>query len=173
MTEESRAESVRPWVRYRIQGSLIAQSPLHPGSGATINKPLSGARDERPGQDIEPEIQQVLCDSAGRPIIPGSTIKGLFHQQARNLPGADMTLLEQLYGRQAEDKIHGRGGRLLFQDAVLRPEQTIPPLFDPSPGKKIPMDWDPGRFTYVAPGTAIDRRTRTVEEAKLYCTGSA
>ncbi|MFQ5741492.1 MAG: RAMP superfamily CRISPR-associated protein [Acidobacteriota bacterium] len=168
------------WRRYKISAELVAQTPLHIGSGREMSLKI----DEDSGQETRLEdeeekikvvkVQGVAKDAAGRPYLPGSTLKGCLRELAEKWR-LSKEIRDQLLGcpppeREGatpgqEDKDPGWGGRLVFAAAFLKEASPTPPLFQ---SENPPLWWDGERFTYVMAGVALDRVTRTARRHKLF-----
>lgn len=133
--------------RYRLSGSLVTLSPLHMGTGLTVNHPwIIDETNRRPA-----EINAVATDYQGRDYIPGSAIKGVLRQWSRG--HLAHSAVSQLFGEQE------RGGKVEFADAFLN-SAVLPELG----GDRY---WRPERATCVLPTVAIDPVTRTAAAKRL------
>jgi CRISPR/Cas system CSM-associated protein Csm3 (group 7 of RAMP superfamily) len=139
-----------PWRhkgRWWLKGRLETRGLLHVGSGETVTRPeLVDERTRKPAQ-----VSAVAVGAAGRPYVPGSTLKGVLAGWAADHAGSE--LVEAVFG--SED----RGGGLVFADAPLAgdPEPEAPPPY-----------WHRGRRTGVVPRVAIDRRFGTASHRRLF-----
>lgn len=64
---------------------------------------------------------------AGMPVIPGSSIKGAVRTRAALIAqwkGLPEEVLDSIFGRMSAQGDNGIAGRILFEDAVLSPDQT-------------------------------------------------
>ena len=136
--------------RWMIVGGLTTTAPLHIGNGDTTKRPrLVNSQTKK-----SVEINAVCTDKSGRPYIPGSTLKGNLRAWGKRT-GLDLTNFEQLFGSEDPERKESVGGKL----AVSPPDfsqETQPPY------------WRSDRFTGVMAGVAIDRRTRTASEERLF-----
>lgn len=149
--------------RFRIDGMLTTQSPLHIGSGEERVHNIKGE---------EVKVKEVIRDSDDLPHIPGSTIKGLLRQRAEEIFGLDNTLIRDLFGSESHEQNENdkMGGRLLFQDCPIDLDaSTRPSLFSEQAESGNPyMFWDDQLYTYIQSGIALNRVNRTVEPNKLF-----
>lgn len=145
--------------RYRVDGVLTTRKPLRIGSG--LDSP------DRIGRDIR--VMTVATDFGDRVFIPASTLKGCLHQAA-NQCGRNQDVVRELFGTGEPNR--EVGGRLFFQDALIRSDgesPTLPPLFRSIPEVgPIPLHWESARGTYVMASTVLNRTTRTAQANKLY-----
>lgn len=160
--------------RYKISGILTTKSPLHIGSGQEIEKTVN---DEN-NKEKNVKIQSVVTDKKGKPFIPASALKGSLGDLARIIKEQEPDLsdiIKALFGAKGPDNEEdkGQGGAVLFQDARIDEQaSSLPPLFNNreahEQNAKIPLYWNPQRYTYIITGNALDRVTRTVSKHKLY-----
>ena len=172
--------------RYRIEGTLTTQSPLHIGDGNREKKPARFSDTEE-----TPEYSTVIKDIRGRAYIPGSSLKGTMRSwtsqlftmlglseintQTRgdalnklstlkdNLKDnfkalkKELKIAEFLFGSTANE------GKLEFWDA---PMQTPPAI-----GKNEVLShagYDAQSGTILFKSVAIDPATGTAADKKLY-----
>jgi len=154
--------------RWLIKGTLTTRSPLHIGTG----EPLANRIPADKGQDSPSLVSAVAVDHGDKPYIPGRTLKNNLRSWLEKTEVQD-NVVEQLFGssdilsldvRQNTGQQHW-GGKLDFLDAFLR--SAGPAGAEAEPNTALPH-WDPERQTAVVARTAIDRRTRTVREKKLF-----
>lgn len=141
--------------RWRIAGRLTLESDLRLGDGDHRGAP---SRDD--GQDAQ--VATIQRDVDGKPIIPGSSLKGVLRHFAKTLVRDDgeWAVLDRLFGEAPSATDGGRGGALEFLDcrmAGTSPDHVA--LF---------RDWAPERHGYARDGIAIDGATGTVEGRKLF-----
>lgn len=142
--------------RWMIVGQLVTTAPLHIGNGDTTEHPqLVNSRTKK-----SVEINSVCTDKEGRPYIPGSTLKGNLRAWAKHA-GLNLANCDQLFGSEDPENKDSVGGKVEFYDAVAVSapdfsQETQPPY------------WRSDRFTGVMAGVAIDRRTRTASEERLF-----
>ncbi len=162
--------------RCLIEGTLTTHTELHVGDGESRPVRDRSAPASWNTPETDPTARTVVTDHRGRAYIPGSTLKGVFRETILNDPGGDKTIWEALLGKSDASL----GGKLLFFDAFLT---AAPPAPKPSPvggvtdpahaahthdnNRRYPC-WDPTRRTCVSTGTAIDRKTRTASNQKLF-----
>ncbi len=153
--------------RWLIQGQLKTLAPLHLGHGGWFACMVR--QDER-----EPEVQvRAVCkDVQGKPFIPGSAIKGALRQRLERDPAAlrGDPIAELLGTRVVENPKDTNdqptlitcGGQAEFWDAQFLNGPA------PFPAGAEPPCWCADALTGIAAGVAIERRTRTAEENKLF-----
>ncbi len=136
--------------RWWIEGQLTVCSPLRVGDGGTATSRVPAPKD---GDPIE--VNTVFADADGKAYLPGSTLKGILRS---SLSALDPLACQRLFGYQNENEDEGSGGAVEFWDARLVPGGgcAFAPFFDAHRG------------TAVSAHTAIDRRTRTAAENKLF-----
>jgi hypothetical protein len=61
--------------RWRIDGLLTTEAPLHVGSGGTVEHPDLW-RETPTGEKEQVQVSAVLTDHGGRAYIPGTTAQG-------------------------------------------------------------------------------------------------
>ena len=173
--------------RYVIEGVLTTKSPFHLGNGTTL-PPNRVTKKNAEGKEESVDVTEVDVDFNGKPRIPGSSLRGalrsyllgVFESISRELAFEDkyeklikdipkqedqiihartkFSHLERLFGTPfAESKIEVR-------DASCSTSPAAPMLGD---GRHAPY-WDGTRLTYVETGVAIDPKTRTALDEKLY-----
>ena len=99
----------------KIRVRIETCSPVTIGSGKSTVDPLA------------PDIP-LLRDSQGRPIIPGSTLKGFFRSYIeKSLLAADIknaaNIIDDLFGRTIGGE--GWGSKILFSDAIVKNNYKI------------------------------------------------
>lgn len=169
--------------RYRFEGELIAQTPIHIGTGEVRQEERRDAKKD----SVEPETQEIALiahDIQGRPYLPGSTLRGVVRHyllqvfrgfanglaadpdfEKEELRGLDQnqqisymnekaSLLEQLFGTSfCESKVE-------FWDApAINTVQAV---------NYNEKGWDQKRQCYVVRSVAINPETGTAEAHKLY-----
>lgn len=137
----------------KIAGTLTALSPLHLGSGDTQRyDQIRKQTDKGAGEMVK--VAAILRDGAGRPYLPGTSIKGALRARAAG-PAC-------VFG-QVDDKQDGEGvmGRLWIYGAE---HQTDGPLAD------LPHAEETGGpvHAFAAARTRIDRATGTADDHKLF-----
>lgn len=135
--------------RARIRGTLRCDSPLHIGDGGML--PLDGRDTVEPGS---PGVYNSLCvDHGGRPLIPGSTLRGYLRQIGTL---HDARLAEAVFGGQRGGEI-AKGSLFVFDAGMREPDNT----------EHLPYV-DTERTTAIQSGTALDPRTRTAKAHALF-----
>lgn len=137
----------------KIAGTLTALSPLHLGSGDTRQyDKIRAQTDKGAGEMIE--VAAIMRDGAGRPYLPGTSIKGALRART---PGPAC-----VFG-QVDDKQDGEGvmGRLWIYGAEHKADG---PLAD------LPYADETGgpANAFAAARTRIDRATGTADDHKLF-----
>ena len=162
--------------RWLIQGTLTVRTPLRIGDGGVITASERGNCEYlakwKQGRKVDEEIEisSMAMDAAGRAYIPGTTLKGNLLAWARACRMPDK-LLDCFFGRgprTVADQFavptrdaNTVAGKVQFWDAQAVVDQSCAFKFAP-PG------WHEQRLTGVAASVAIDRRTRTASEKKLF-----
>jgi CRISPR/Cas system CSM-associated protein Csm3 (group 7 of RAMP superfamily) len=145
--------------RWLITGVLETTSPLHIGDGGITHRgelkaPLKNADGTTTKRSVD--ISRVATDTAKRPYLPGRCLKDNLRAWARSaVAGRHSDLMNKVFG---EENDKGWAGRAEFRDA------RFAGVID---GKNIPY-WCQKRQTGVRSRTAIARRTKTVQEDKLF-----
>jgi CRISPR/Cas system CSM-associated protein Csm3 (group 7 of RAMP superfamily) len=147
--------------RWLITGVLETTSPLHIGDGGFTHRNELKVREKNPGgitTDHSVDIPRVATDTAEKPYLPGRCLKDNLRAWVRSaVADSHSELINRVFG--AEDE-KGCAGRAEFWDARLTNEiQTG--------GTPYPY-WCAKRQTGVRSRTAIARRTKTVQEDKLF-----
>ncbi len=162
--------------RWLIQGILTTRTPLRIGDGGIITARERGnceylVKRKRGLKVDEPvEISTVAVDAAGRAYIPGTTLKGNLLAWARACQLPDV-LVETFFGRgpltEAEQfarptrDAEAIAGKIQFWNLQAVEAQSHDFTFAP-PG------WHERRLTAVTASVAINRRTRTTSDKKLF-----
>ncbi|MGE0132617.1 MAG: RAMP superfamily CRISPR-associated protein [Blastocatellales bacterium] len=145
--------------RWLIEGQLTTLTPLRIGSGdITTHDDLKISNS---GEKIE--IAAVATDVRGGAYIPATTIKGRLRAWAQTNGIAEF---EDLFGSSNTADENAVGGKVEFHDAFALSVESLqpqPPRWPPNA-----PHWRGNRLTGVAAGVAIDRRTRTASDEKLF-----
>ncbi|MBN1145607.1 MAG: hypothetical protein JXA78_00015 [Anaerolineales bacterium] len=172
--------------RYRITGTLKTVSPLHVGTGEETEAVYSESEvkkiQERLGK--VPSVATVMKDANGKPLIPGSTLKGVMRHwlhsvlvpvghdwaASRNYEDEALTELSQ---EQQIDKVKSEfswleilfgtpfhEGKIEVWDAACKTASL------PAPDKLL--SWNCDTLTYIDTSVAIDPATGTAIERLLY-----
>jgi CRISPR/Cas system CSM-associated protein Csm3 (group 7 of RAMP superfamily) len=137
--------------RWRLTGTIRALSPLHLGDGGEAK--LSS----RPKVASKGNYATVFTAHDGKPILPGSSIKGALRAWAEaHLPGNP--LIPSLFGTLAE------GSGLTFHDA------SLVRAVQPAQEEVGCSHWDAGRGTAILAHVVIDPRTASAAEKLLFHT---
>lgn len=143
--------------RLLVEGTLRLLSPLHVGTGFSL------ARDEGEGADTA----EIACDASGRPVIPGTTLKGILRRTVAWGETADGgngdALALDLFGR-IRDQAGGAPGLLVPYCASLIDPGPTGGRIDTGAGGRARNR--PG--TYVAARTAVDRASGTAADHSLF-----
>ena len=142
--------------RYEITGTLDLLTPLHIGTGETRDDVHIRGRE---GDNTHPEIACIARDCDGRPYLPSTTLKGVLLRQAE-LIGLAKTQVDDLFGT-VKDEASGRIGSVLFRGGRW---QAAPDVSEAPYAKEDVL----GEGTYIAARTAIDPRTGTADEHRLF-----
>lgn len=143
--------------RWLVEGTLTTLGPLHIGTGDWI-EPKGGwdvpkdnwLRIDKPSEKAKfAKVSGLMRDHAGRPYIPGSTLKGCVRSWLESKFSEKDAVVRRSFGYQdAGTKGDGRGGRWEFLDARMPDGKTV--------------------ATQITAQTAIDRVTRTADDRKLF-----
>lgn len=129
--------------RTMIECVLVTDGPVHIGSGLSESKPRVK------GEKSISDIAAVSKDSQQRPYLPGSAIKGNIRSWLTKHNSSD--LIDEVFGKQDRNESEKSvGGKVDFLNAYV--------VGDP------PVE----RLTKSDVGVAIERRTRTADENKLF-----
>ncbi len=149
--------------RWHMTMVLKTASPLHIGSGELCEHPdiyIKADDDKKPNEYVD--INACIRGKDNLPIIPGSSIKGKFHDwlQSRDI---STELLENLFGnghdRNTNDQ--GQGGKVEFHDAFISTPLTT--------DSNWPY-WNADKQTFIETSTAIDPHTKTALQQSLHYT---
>jgi CRISPR/Cas system CSM-associated protein Csm3 (group 7 of RAMP superfamily) len=142
--------------RWMVVSKLTTATPLHIGSGGVTHRPeLINTQN---GQPVD--VNAVFTDKDGRAAIPGPTLKGNIRAWAKRA-GLNPQNFDHLFGSEDPEKKDSVGGKIEFYDAVAEQSLTFGE-------ENQPPYWDTQRCTGVTAGVAIDRRTRTASEERLF-----
>jgi CRISPR type III-B/RAMP module RAMP protein Cmr6 len=175
--------------RYRITGTLTTVSPLHIGTGE--ERPMMFHNEEEKKKIMEkvgkvPSISTIITDYRGRPLIPGSTLRGVLRNWM-------LTILEGIGTKWAKERVDDEIKDLLKMDQAKQIQQVkenfslLELIFGTSfnSGKVEVWDaicrtgnlqtvddrvlgWDSSRLTYVDTSVAIDPARGTAKDKLLY-----
>ena len=135
--------------RWRIEGLLTTQSPLHIGDGGRIGREK---RSNPSAEDAKPYLSTVARDHRNHAYVPGSALKGTLRSWARERLG-DYAIANRVFGKLEAS------GKAEFCDAhAVEPAQSF------EPGR----EWNAARLTCAATRTAVNRVTRTASDEKLF-----
>ncbi len=139
--------------RWIIRGCLVTETPLFIGSGGITTRP--GLMDDD-GKPVE--IADCARGADGRPVLPGSGLRGVLRTWLERNTSADASLLDQVFGQDSQSSSSGRGGEAEILDAPLTLARTgDPPL----------PHWDRERQTWVEIINSIDREHGAAAENHL------
>lgn len=144
-----------PWInRWVLRGTLTTRSPLHVGSGRSLD--FIDACTER--------------DASGRPVVPGSGLRGTLRARLLEACGDDASLRKRvfaLFGPEAEEGDDDGlvSGKVRFEDARARP---VPQGEIPGIPPDATPHYDPARGTYVVTSVALDADTGAASIHQLY-----
>lgn len=168
--------------RYRFKGTLTTRSPLHIGTGKQIKHkpPQSDCTD----QNTDRMISTIIKDSNNKPLIPGSTLRGVMRHWllgilkplstdwADQRDFTDNTLVNLSQREQIEyartklswlELLFGtpfHEGKIEVWDAIC--------LTDTLNSTNKDLSWDNDRLTYITTSVAIDPATGTALDNLLY-----
>ncbi len=174
--------------RYRFSGVLKTRTPLHIGSGESSTAVYSANEQKRLKETIDkvPEVTTVLRDGQGKPLIPGSTLRGVMRHWLLNVLAGfggqwaadrnyedaaltDLTQTEQIAKVKQEfswlELLFGtpfHEGKIEVWDALCQTKDL------PAPDSLL--NWNPKSLTYIDTSVAIDPATGTAIENLLYKT---
>lgn len=142
--------------RWTFGTTLTTTSDLHIGSGEMLAQRLTRLDVQK--NVVVVEVSGVAVDSQNRVYIPGSALKGALRSWlVRQLPDS-RSMIEGLFGMGGVPET-ATGGKVEVHDAHALASQ---PLMANVPS------WDESRRTGVTASAAIDRRTRTAQDEKLF-----
>jgi CRISPR/Cas system CSM-associated protein Csm3 (group 7 of RAMP superfamily) len=136
-----------------IAGTLTTYTPLHIGSGETIER--ERLINEKTNELIK--ISAIATNKDRKPYLPASTVKGNLRAWADE--SGLRTHIEPLFGSEDSKDPSAIGGKAEFLDA-----HAVSHL----PFQQQPPYWDEERLTGVTASTAINRNTKTVIEDHLF-----
>ncbi|HKI19193.1 MAG TPA: RAMP superfamily CRISPR-associated protein, partial [Isosphaeraceae bacterium] len=158
--------------RWRIEVELQSSTPFHIGNGDILDEGRQADREslerrraptltDEQGRRRRVEVSTVVTDHRGRPYLPGTALKGAIRSWllAHLTDPADRCRIEKVFGSEDTRRTDSVGGIAEFLDAFSvgsPPDQTHVPYADRE------------RWTGIVASVAIDRRTRTAYEKKLY-----
>lgn len=173
--------------RYRITGTLTTISPLHIGTGD--ERPMEFRNEEEKKKTLEkagkiPSISTIITDYRGKPLIPGSTLRGVLRNWL-------LTVLEGVGAQWAAERDYRDEGLLDLDQAkqihsVRNTFSRLELLFGtPLNAGKVEvwdapcstgdlrsgdtlLGWDNTRLTYVDTSLAIDPARGTAKKKLLY-----
>ncbi len=153
--------------RWRISATLTTASPFHLGSGGIASR--TGLNSGSAPGDRSVKIQAVSTtpDAGGEiPYIPGNSLKGVLRSWLdASVPDEDLKRkIADIFGTRPQDE-DACGSRIVFCDALaVRPKPADMATFG-----KLPW-WEEKRLAAVETNVAIDRRTGTASDQKLFHT---
>jgi CRISPR/Cas system CSM-associated protein Csm3 (group 7 of RAMP superfamily) len=141
---------------------LRLRSDLHIGTGGTgeLSKLRSSFKPDDPEKD--PDVALIARDHDGRPIIPATALKGALRKAA--LAGYGRETAERLFGAVKYTSPDGTDETGQIGLVWLR---FAPMTETPLPGER-PF-WDAQARTIITTHVAIERRTGTAADKKLFC----
>ncbi|MDD1762121.1 MAG: RAMP superfamily CRISPR-associated protein [Methanothrix sp.] len=174
--------------RYRITGKLTTVAPLHIGTGD--ERQMEFSNDEEKKKIIEkvgkvPRISMIIIDYRGKPLIPGSTLRGVLRNWL-------LTVLEGIGTQWAIERDYTDDELLGMDQAeqIQRVKETFSRLEllfgTPLNAGKVDvwdatcstsdlqamndklLGWDDKRLTYVDTSVAIDPARGTAKNKLLY-----
>jgi CRISPR/Cas system CSM-associated protein Csm3 (group 7 of RAMP superfamily) len=146
--------------RWKIEGTLKTLTPLRIGDGDSIR-----AKDRLATTHLkeDTEVNTVATDRNDKPYIPASAIKGNLRAWAeKNSSGLfRKEEIEIIFGSTELRDENAKAGKVQFSNAYIEIGQTLSGCED------LP-DWSSERLTAVAVGIAVNRKTRTASDKKLF-----
>ncbi|MEO8382167.1 MAG: RAMP superfamily CRISPR-associated protein, partial [Acidobacteriota bacterium] len=143
--------------RWKISATLRTTSDLHIGTGERLTNRLARIDREKKSQKVE--VSAIATDHRNRAYLPGSGLKGALRSWLLEQFPDEVTTIKGVFGA-GGDATTSRGGKVEVHDAHASEEQ--PDAFAPVP------HWEVARLTGVTASAAIDRRTRTARDEKLF-----
>jgi CRISPR/Cas system CSM-associated protein Csm3 (group 7 of RAMP superfamily) len=101
--------------RYRIEGVLTTTAPLHLGNGYNAPEERKHPMVEKDGKEKPAEVNAVATDWEGRPVVPGSSLKGVLRSFLLDVLSASTAGAELLAGERKRD-----------YEAIVRPKEGSP-----------------------------------------------
>jgi CRISPR/Cas system CSM-associated protein Csm3 (group 7 of RAMP superfamily) len=160
----------KPWQRVRIEAALQVLSPMHVGDGHTQT-----FANRKAGQRLNDDAQKATADTSdygtvrrghdGRPMLPGSSLRGLLRAELARI---DKARAERLFGPMASGtSLHM--GKLVVHDAHLTaaPDKTEH-LADYVPHAKSASSPRLGADTCIAHAVSIEAITGAAAEHLLF-----
>jgi CRISPR/Cas system CSM-associated protein Csm3 (group 7 of RAMP superfamily) len=145
--------------RYKVSFALEVVTPLHIGAGEHTE--ISGVGGELGANAPSPKVARVVRDHKDRPYLPATSLKGVLRQAAEKIASPN---IEVLFGHTKESAAgKGQMGAVLFRGAILSSAADAAgfPYAD-----RARAALGPGVF--VAARTAVDPRSGTAEDHKLF-----
>jgi CRISPR-associated RAMP protein (TIGR02581 family) len=141
--------------RWKIEGTLTTETPLRIGDGDSLpaNKRLATTYLKEDAQ-----VNSVATDKDNKPYIPASAIKGNLRAWAKNVLTDDE--IEIIFGSRDPQLETAKAGKVQFANAYIQPNSTD--------GFKSLPDWSSERLTAVSAAIAVNRKTRTASDKKLF-----
>jgi CRISPR/Cas system CSM-associated protein Csm3 (group 7 of RAMP superfamily) len=153
MYDQARAPVAADINRWQLTGTLTTLSPLHIGDGERL--PLGTRGVVGDARDGKAEFATVFTRSDGKPIIPGTSIKGALHAWAQRHKHNEHWV-SRIFGTAAQ------AGRVTFHDAWLARFNS------PKEDEVIRRGWLPKRGTAILPHVVIDPETRSAKHGLLF-----
>jgi CRISPR-associated RAMP protein (TIGR02581 family) len=150
--------------RWKIIGTLTTKTPLRIGDGDAMKASKRGCCDylvdEKAKTPVDVLINLVATDKDKKPYIPASAIKGNLRAWAKNVLTTEE--IDIIFGSTDPKLETAKAGKVQFSNAyVVDSEITDKPYMQLA-------GWNPKRFTAVSVGIAVDRKTRTASDKKLF-----
>lgn len=144
--------------RWKIEGALTTISPLRIGDGETIEakKRLASTHLKK-----DTKINTITVDKSNKPYIPASAIKGNLRSWAERNGIFTQNEVEIIFGSRDPTSLTAKAGKVQFSNAIFEFDST---LFCAD----SLADWSAERLTAVSVGIAVNRKTRTASEKKLF-----
>lgn len=176
--------------RYRFSGTLTTESPLHIGTGSSSNDPKFFSQGEikkfKDEKKDPPEVSLIIKDVNNKPIIPGSSLRGVMRHwlqdvlagfgnqwsQIRNYEERTLTELdqeEQIQRVKDFSWVEFIFGTPFHEGKIDIWDAKCATATDKKNGnEKKFLGWDDNTLTYVETSVAIDPVKGTAIDKLLY-----
>ncbi|ADB15824.1 protein of unknown function DUF324 [Pirellula staleyi DSM 6068] len=153
--------------RWKITGTLTTTSPMHIGSGDSTTHPQLVNEASETDSTIAHksiEVAAIVRDFQGKPIIPGSALKGVLRSWAEKRYTNYRPQISKIFGDLDCSTPQARSGRAVFRNAIL-----IPPKDDLITRYKnfVPY-WRTDKLAGILSHVCIDRHNGTASANKLF-----
>lgn len=174
--------------RYRITGTLKTLTPLHVGTGEERDDLFSDAQRKRYTERMgrTPAVSTVIKDHRGKPMIPGSTLKGVMRNWLQTVLGPGLNTWAAVHPYHATEftalSVADRNKRIRDEFSVLELLFGTPLnagklevwdtvcLTADLPYDDHLLNWNLKSLTYIDTSVAINPATGTALDKLLYKT---